>query len=265
LAKAAIGHLAFGSQRRTAGQPLVRVFNPDLQRDGFESPHTVVLLVTDDAPFLVDSLGIVFRAAEAAVHLIVHPVLDVRRDARGRLTDLGSNGSGMTRAESWQLYEIDRRTEPEQLEKLEREIASTLSDVHVAVSDWSRMRDKVKSIISSLESNPPPLPADDVSEGRRLLEWMEGRHFVFLGFRHYNLERGSSEDRLVPDTRSGLGILRSGNRGTVRSGPVVLRGDVRARARESELLIVTKANSTATVHRGEYLDYIGVKTFAARG
>ncbi len=265
LAKAATAHLAFGSERRATGQSLVRVFNPDPRRDGFESPHTVVMFVTDDAPFLVDSLGIVFRRAEVAVHLIVHPVLEVRRDGRGRLAALGANGSETTRAESWQLYEIDRQTDPAQLEKLKREIESTLADVHVAVADWGRMRDKVKSIIAGLESNPPPLPFDEVSEGRRLLEWMEGRHFVFLGYRHYDLERGPSEDRLIPDVRTGLGILRSGKRGTPRSGPVTLRGEIRARAREAELLIVTKANSTATVHRGEYLDYIGVKTFDARG
>src|SRR5882724_13134838 len=232
LAKAALEHLAFGSERRPAGQSLVRVFNPDPQRDGFESPHTMVMVVTDDAPFLVDSLGIVFRRAEVAVHLIVHPVLDVRRDGRGRLVELGANGSDNTRTESWQLYEIDRQTDPGQLEKLKREIESTLADVHLAVEDWGRMRDKVKSIVSDLESNPPPLPADEISEGRHLLEWMEGRHFVFLGYRHYNLERGSSEDKLVPDTRTGLGILRNGGRKTARSGTSTLRGDVRARARE---------------------------------
>src|ERR1700761_9435026 len=60
LASAALDHLAFGSERRPAGQSLVRVFNPERSSDGFESPHTVVMLVTDDAPFLVDSLGIVF-------------------------------------------------------------------------------------------------------------------------------------------------------------------------------------------------------------
>src|SRR5437660_11438656 len=91
---------------------------------------------------------------------------------------------------------------------------------------------------------------------------MEGRHFVFLGYRHYRLERGRSEDRLVPDASSGLGILRPRRR---RASVSVLRGDVRACAREPELLIVTKANSTATVHRRELLDYVGVKTFANRG
>src|SRR5258707_9880208 len=179
--------------------------------------------------------------------MIVHPVLDVHRDGRGRIVELGANGSDKTHSESWQLYEIARQNDPAQLDKLQREIESTLSDVHVAVEDWPRMRDKAKSIAASLESNPPPLPADEISEARRLLEWMEGRHFVFLGYRHYNLERGSSEDKLVPDNRSGLGILRNGGPKTVRSGTTTLRGDVRARARENELLILTKANSSATV------------------
>ena len=103
------------------------------------------------------------------------------------------------------------------------------------------------------------------AEAGHLLDWMEGRHFVFLGYRRYRLERGRSEDRLVPDPRSGLGILSSTRRRGRRPSVTTLRGDVRARAREPELLIVTKANSTATVHRGERLDYVGVKTFDRRG
>src|SRR5262249_27052840 len=163
--------------------------------------------------------------AEVAMHLIVHPVLDVRRDGRGRLIDLGTNGADKVHSESWQLYEIDRQTEPAQLEKLTREIEATLADVHMAVDDWAKMRDQVNGIVAQLESNPPPLPADEVSEGHRLLEWMEDRHFVFLGYRHYNLERGSGEDKLIPETRTGLGILRAGNRGATRSGATILRGD----------------------------------------
>ena len=265
LARVAMDHLTFGIERKPAHESLIRVFNPDPRTDGFDSPHTVVMIVTDDAPFLVDSIGIALRRADISVHMIVHPVLDVHRDGRGRLIELGSNGSDKIRAESWQMYEIDRQNDPARLEKITKDIQATLDDVHVAVEDWPTMREKAKSISAELESNPPPLPADEVSEARRLLEWMEGRHFVFLGYRHYNLERGSTEDQLVPDTRSGLGILRNGGRGARNAGAITLRGDIRAKAREAELLILTKANSTATVHRGEYLDYIGVKTFDNRG
>jgi len=264
LAKAALAHLAFGT-RRAAGRSLVKVFNPEAGRDGFESPHTLVLTVTDDMPFLVDSLGMAFSRAELAVHLIVHPVLQVRRDRRGQLVDFGTNGAHATHPESWQLYEIDRVTEGAQLEQLQRDLEVTLADVRVAVSDWRPMRERVREIITRLESDPPPLAASEVSEAAHLLDWMEGRHFVFLGYRHYRLQRGRAEDRLVPDVNSGLGILSPARRGAPRSVATVLRGDVRARAREPELLVLTKANSSATVHRGELLDYVGVKTFDARG
>ena len=271
LAQAALDHFEFGV-KRAPGQSLVRVFNPEAERDGFESPHTLVLTVTDDMPFLVDSLGIVFKRADLAVHLIVHPVLEVKRDGRGRIVDVGSNGNGhgngdnpSYRTESWQLYEIDRQTDPAQIEKIQQAIESTLSDVDSAVDDWSRMRERARALVTSLEHSPPPVPADDVAEARHLLSWMEARHFVFLGYRHYILERGAQEDRLVPETRSGLGILRDGKRRRKTGPGTVLRGDVRAKAREPELLILTKANSNSTIHRDEYLDYVGVKEFDAKG
>ena len=271
LAQAALGHFEFGS-KRTEGQSLVRVFNPDPERDGFDSPHTLVLTVTDDMPFLVDSLGIVFSRAELAVHLIVHPVLEVRRDGRGKIAAIGatgsSNGNGGARAshpESWQLFEIDRQTDPAQIEKIQRDIEATLGDVRAAVADWAPMREQARTLVTSLENNAPPVPADDIAEARHLLNWMEARHFVFLGYRRYTLERGAQEDQLVPDPESGLGILREGKRKRKGAGATVLRGDVRAKAREPELLILTKANSTSSVHRSEYLDYVGVKIFDNRG
>jgi glutamate dehydrogenase len=262
LASAARSHLELG-WRRPPGQSLVRIFNPDRERDGFESPHTLVQIVTEDRPFLVDSVGIAFARAGLAMHLIVHPVLEVRRDARGRLTGWGANGGESQQAESWELYEIDRQTDPAALERLRLDIESTLRDVGRVVEDWPAMRERVRSLVAELERDPPPLPAEDVAEARKLLEWMEERHFVFLGYRHYRLERGAAEDRLIADARSGLGILRARSGG--KPAPTVLTGDIRARARERELLVLTKANSVSTVHRAEYLDYAGVKTFDARG
>ena len=271
LAHAAVDHLDFGSKPRKPGTSSVRVFNPDAQRDGFESPHTLVMIVTDDMPFLVDSVGIVFSQAQVSVHLIVHPILDVRRDGRGRLTEadgraLGSNGTQHPSAESWQLFEIDRQTDPARLRDLQQDIEATLTDVRRVVDDWQGMRAQALELIATLDTNPPALPADEVGEARHLLGWMEERHFVFLGYRQYRLERGAAEDRVIPDTRSGLGILRNGQRNAKRASSVTkLRGDVRARARDRELLVITKANSISTVHRGEYLDYVGVKTFDNRG
>jgi glutamate dehydrogenase len=263
LAAVAMRHLEFG-RIRAPKQTHVHVFNPTVERDGYVSAHTVVMVVTDDMPFLVDSVSTVMSTSEVAVHLIVHPVLAVKRDGRGRLVDVGETPSDEMPAESWQLYEIDRQLDPQQLEKLRKKLAASLADVRVAVEDWMPMRRRVRALIAELQNDPPPLPAEEVTEARKLLDWMEARHFVFLGYRYNRLERGPNEDRLVPEVRSGLGILRAG-RSESRATPTVLRGDVRARARERELLILTKANSVSTVHRATYLDYLAVKTFGPRG
>ena len=109
LAAAALTHLRSGSVRRPA-QPLVRVYNAEEARDGWTSRHTVVEVTVEDMPFLVDSLGMVLTQAGLTIHLMVHPVLAVRRDRRGRLVELaeGDRTNGQFRRESWQHIQIDR-------------------------------------------------------------------------------------------------------------------------------------------------------------
>ena len=81
----------------------------------------------------------------------------------------------------------------------------------------------------------------------------------------YELERGRASDRLVAVKGTGLGLLRIGGQ-RPRPHPTEPHGRAAAGARaRSRSLFVTKANSVSTVHRATYLDYVGVKTFDARG
>jgi len=94
LAAAAAAHLEFGAVRR-AGRALVRVFNPTVETDGWSSSRTVVEVVTDDMPFLVDSLAIVLLNCGLSIHTMVHPVFTVRRDRAGRIECIGTDGDGV--------------------------------------------------------------------------------------------------------------------------------------------------------------------------
>ncbi len=263
LAGAALAELALGRIRRP-GRPAVRVFNPDPARDGFASSHTVIAVITDDMPFLVDSLGIVCSQCGLAVHLLAHPVFSVVRDRRGRLTELLlGDAPPNSRLESWQLIEVDRDTDPDRLAALERRIRNTLADVRSATADWQRMRQKAGEVAAELAARRPRLYAREVAEAQALLAWMEDNHFTFLGYREYRLRRGRSRDLLQPVMQSGLGLMRESRHR--KTGCIVLRGDVREFARSSDPLIITKANSHSTVHRATYLDYVGVKTFDSSG
>lgn len=264
LAAAALSHLRYASVRKPR-QPLVRIYNTDTARDGWSATHTIVELTVEDMPFLVDSLGMVLTQAGLTIHMMVHPVLAVKRDRGGRLIELAEgNGAqkGYTR-ESWQHIEIDRIGDAARLEELRQKILRTLVDVQLAVEDWREMRQRAVEIANEIEQRPPPIAPSEAREIKAMLEWMAANHFTFLGYREYRLRRGRSEDVLeaLPDT--GLGILR------VRRGapaePTKLTGELRDHARQPELLTITKANSISTVHRAAYLDYVGVKTFDSAG
>jgi glutamate dehydrogenase len=263
FAIAAARHLEFG-QVRPAGQPLVRVFNPHEDEDGWRSPCTIIEVVTDDMPFLVDSVAMVLNEAGLAIQLTVHPVLRLTRDGRGRMRRLEDATSVAGKLESWQHVAVPRTSDPARLEALRRRILGTLEDVRLAVADWPTMRDRARQIAGEVRQGVPRIPKSEETEASEFLEWLADNHFTFLGYREYRLERGKATDRLVPVARSGLGLLRVAP-GRPRPKPTDLRGELQRKAREPALLIVTKANSISTVHRATYLDYIGVKTFDARG
>ena len=266
LAGAALAHLALGATR-PRGRPLARVFNPDLKKDGFSSSHTIVAVVTDDMPFLVDSLGIVFNQYAIAIHFIAHPVLVAHRDGNGKLKEIADEPTEGTKpiGESWQFFEIDRQTDPARLAALLERIVATLDDVRSATADWLEMRRRAREIADGLEARSPGLPSAEVIESKELLEWMEDNHFTFLGYREYRLRRHRSYDSLTPVVKSGLGVMRAGRDHGRAPRVTRLTGEIRDNAREKTLLVITKANTVSTVHRATYLDYVGVKTFDAAG
>ena len=263
LAGAALSHYRFGRQREP-GTPLVRVYNPTRSQHGWESSHTVVEVVTDDMPFLVDSISMALNRFRFTIHLTVHPLVQVQRTPKGRLKEAGPPENEIPEGsfvESWQQLEIDRETDPERLEELREEILAVLRDVRLAVDDWSAMRQKANQIRVELETDTPTGSSSDTREIINFLEWMEANQFTFLGYREYDLVTENDQDILKPRNQTALGILRNAR----RSNPRVLPEDIRDKARSRELLIITKANSFSTVHRPSYLDYIAIKEFDENG
>ena len=263
---AAVSHWGFAG-RREPGEWKVRIYNPLFEEHGWQSTHTVIEMVNDDMPFLVDSARMEINHQGYAIHMILHPVMKVRRDAEGRLTDILPPDSDEEDAisESMIHVEVDRQTEPPVLEDLKRCIEKTLADVRASVEDWLPMREKVGEIVSGLEENPPDLDPDDLAETRAFLEWVEDDNFTFLGYREYDLTTPDGEEVLRTVEGSGLGILRQTESGAVSRSFAELPPDVRRLARTPKLLNLTKANSRATVHRPSYLDYIGIKKFDESG
>ena len=265
LAAAALSHLLFAMHRRRTA--LVRVYNPTLREDGFVSPHTIIDVVNDDMPFLVDSISLALGERSLTLHFLAHPIFAVTRDRAGKLNGLDRRNEAKNakqHLESFQHVEIDRIVDPKALKALSGQIERSMRDVRVACADWARMRAAARNAAVDLSSMSARVDAAELSETCALLEWMENRHFTFLGYREYRLQGRKGRETLEPIGATGLGILRPGHRKT-ESTSRVLPSDIRRQSRSRSLSLVTKANSLSTVHRPGYLDYVGIKQFDAKG
>lgn len=267
LLGALLSHWQFGAQRRP-GLPKVRVLSPSPGEDGWGSRHTVVQVVNDDMPFLVDSVSMEIRRQGLGLHLIIHPIYAVQRDANGTLQAIKprQDAPELPR-ESWMYIEVDRLVDPALRTQLAAGIERVLDDVRAAVADWQPMRARLQEAIAELEKPPAGVPAEEVAESRAFLQWLLDEHLTLLGYRQHDLvtEGGDLALKLVPG--SGLGVLREGaNEPAAASSFAALPAGARAMARApSPVLIVTKANTRSTVHRDGYTDYIGVKRYDAQG
>ncbi|GAB3181996.1 NAD-glutamate dehydrogenase [Streptomyces incanus] len=271
---AAVSHFRLAGNR-PQGTANVRVHTPTVEENGWTSSHSVVEVVTDDMPFLVDSVTNELTRQGRGIHVVIHPQMVVRRDLTGKLIEVSTEPAGGelphdTYVESWIHVETDRETDRGDLKQITVDLLRVLSDVREAVEDWGKMRQAATLLAEGLPDEPVPgdVPGPQVEEARELLRWLADDHFTFLGYREYQLR---DDDSLGAVPGTGLGILRSDpHHATDEEHPVSpsferLPADARAKAREHKLLVLTKANSRATVHRPSYLDYIGVKKFDADG
>jgi glutamate dehydrogenase len=260
---AALAHLNFGA-RRTRGTPKVRAYTPQLEEHGWTSTHTVVEIVNDDMPFLVDSVSMELNRLGSGVHLIIHPVVRVRRDDEGRMLEVLPHDADAPdcQLESFIHAEIVRESDPAHLEQVRVGLERVLADVRAAVEDWPAMMERGREVVARLAEHPPPVEAEELAEATALLEWILDHHFTFLGYHAYDLVQADGENALRRVAGTGLGILRDSDPdpGVVKLGP-----EAQELAREKEILVLTKANSRATVHRPSYLDYLGVKRFDESG
>src|SRR3984893_8226997 len=183
LRGAALAHLEFMREFQS-GAPKLRVYNPQNQKDGWESTHTVIEIVNDDMPFLVDSVTMEVNRQGLTLHLIIQPVMKTRRDAQGRLSEILPRESGKSGASELIMHvEVDRQTDPEKLVELEAGILRILGDVRKAVEDYPKMKGSMNSLVAdSTKLYPESLDPETVEEDKALLASLADGHFIFLGY-----------------------------------------------------------------------------------
>jgi glutamate dehydrogenase len=252
---------------RKLNQSKVRIFNPTLEVDNWHSTHTIVEIINEDIPFLVESVRMELNRLGYTIHLIIQSgEMKVARDEEGVLTAIFPIDSNAKEAivEAPIYFEIDKQTDQGILQDIVENLQRVINDVRLAVNDWQNMKDRVASHLQEMDQNPPPLDPEDVQESKTFLSWLVEDHFTFLGSREYEVVEVEGEQalQLIPNT--GLGVLRDETRSKIIRYYHELPSKARSQAVSKQMLILSKTNTISTI-RPTYTDYVGVKEFDDKG
>jgi glutamate dehydrogenase len=250
-------------QTRKPGSPKIRFATPETPPGGARLKGiSIIEIVNDDMPFLVDSVMATLTEQNLSIRLVVHPILSVSRDMSGALAALHEERKAdeSSLRESFIHIHVERLDDDIRRTEAIQDLEQSLSDVRRAVADWRPMLGRVSEVITELKTNPPPLPADETAEAIQFLEWLIANNFTFLGIREhvFSPDTGSFDARV----ETGLGILRDRSRGTGRK---LMTPEIRSVLQEPRALFITKSASRSRVHRRVFMDYVGVKRYGADG
>ncbi len=241
----------------------IRISNPER---GIRISPSVVEIITDDMPFLVDTVRMALNREGFTVNLLIHPVFEVRRDRQGRLKQIAPPGDPRHH-ESFIYAEVSRVLDPSQAKRLERSLHAALLDLRRAVMDWQKMSNRLHEVVKSLEEATLPVPARHIDETCTFLRWLDQKNFVFLGFQEYSVENmeGRRGQLLRPMPGTELGIMRH-RQFSEADGDAPLRNSHNKKSTPTEeVLLITKSVARSTIHRPAHLDYIAVRSLDSRG
>ncbi|MFC4654528.1 NAD-glutamate dehydrogenase [Rheinheimera marina] len=249
----------------TDDKALIRVFNPEIAKHGWESRHTIVEIVVKDSPFLVDSVRMALNRQSITSHLLLHYPLQTVRAENGDITQFHKLGTidNATSEQTVFHIEIDRMTDKAAIDALKAELQSVMEDVAHAVQDWRPVREKLKQVIAGLPQQARHSDSEELNQTLEFLNWMVKDNFTFLGYREYRIKAVEGDHKIEGVNEGAMGLMRrSVSRDLMLSE---LPAQARKQALNSSLLILTKTNNKSRVHRPAYIDYVGVKKFDANG
>ena len=247
----------------------IDIFDPVFKdnKEAASNQITIIELHNINKPFLVDSIMGELQQAGLGIQLVLHPIMNVERDADDKVIAFKERKDVQTnpalKRESLIHVHISRMSGSDKKKELQKTLDTILDDVDSVVEDWKPMLLRLEETIAILKITPPPLPEGDVSETVEFLRWLVDNNFTLLGMREYSFDGTLAEGDLVRTERAGLGLLRNPEVRVLRRGNelVTMTPEIRDFLMRPEPLFITKANVKTKVHRRTYMDYIGIKRY----
>jgi glutamate dehydrogenase len=256
-------------KKRAKNEIKLRVYNPDFSAHAWQSNHTIIEVITNDQPFLVDSMLMEMNRLGYATYLTMHcGGIKVTRNNKGELSSILPNDDADTPAAVMEapIYcEIDRISDPQKINQLQTALLGLLHDIDLCVSDWREMQQQVTQSLHELDKASGFLDAHELQESKDYLRWIIDSNFILLGTCDYELSTKKKSTAYTAVSNTGYGILSQqktcksiAKLAPANRSPELFKDN-------TKILVLSKTNIKSHIHRPTYMESIGVPLYTAKG
>lgn len=253
-------------------EPKLRLFNPSLTEDSWVCPHTVLVVLQKDMPFLVDSIRIELNRRNIAIYSIKSTVLTLIRDSGHQLLELGNGDKGVQlpgfqagQKEALIVMEIGAHTNPQELAAISASLRSILREIESVVKDYLPMRAAALAMEQNLGHATHAPAAAAIQESKAFLHWLTEDNFTFLGYSEYEFRNVDGKKTLCELPAQRLGIFALRNNPAPQLALELFNEGMARFHLVPQVITFSKSSNRARVHRYAYSDYVIVKRFNSEG
>jgi glutamate dehydrogenase len=241
----------------------IRIYNPQMEQQGWQLSHTMIEIILPDRPFIVDSVRMLLERLDIPIDQFLHGPFPLVRDSQGSVIGFDAEAEGVT---YYTICQVEARTllNEATLHQLERELHQVMNEIILAVDDWPQMRERLQNISGKLNHQTLPVENSLQRESDEFIQWILAGNFILLGYQRLLLHPVKGDYCLQPEGGSALGIARRSD-AKYRVCLADFPESARREMNKPTVLILTKSSRRSRIHRPAYLDYIGIKRFNEQG
>lgn len=249
----------------------VRVFNPQIEGDGWACNNTIITVHYNSVPFLIDSVRMALTNKGLLIRKINNLILSTKRDKDGELVSFSLPDDEISTVDNTKellIYiEIDRHSKTQDLQAIATTIRKTIADVNVVNNDYSNVIESLQILRDTISFSKSHHTREEIYEANQFVAWLMANNFTFLGYAFYeftgmqSVESQSTGQLARAELQKSYGLLSKEDE---INNYFPINHD-KLRDPDGPLLTFTKSPIRSNIHRRAYPDHIGIQAYDADG
>lgn len=242
----------------------IQIFNPTLKKDGFNLKFTIINILVDDSPFLVDSVVLYLDSKGIKIKNVLHPNYFTARDKKGELEKIVDEVKGASSEAMIQIH-VQKIESAAEIKEIHDSIAKSLESVALVVKDWKGMAQLAVKAASQTDL-AKKINKSEITEIKDFVNWINDGHFIFLGAQEFDIKKNAQNKySLAAKNGAALGVFASPYEEFIPQVKNLAVEEVANSVKNPYVIEILKSRYRSRIHRFISAERIRIQKFSTQG